>query len=262
MSGFELGDRMVEFLNHRGYQPITMPRGGVMPPTLYKSRGAGYQLTGDLAARLSGHPEAIASLKSTPQPVMNLSKDLDAEAGGELSLTLFQKLMARLGLAGSVGAKANLNIGNDVQFKFEDVTSRFVAPDTILAAVAKLPSTAFGDLQADPVYIAYEYLYARRASMAVGKSHDGSAEVSFDGGDLGSAKAGGHSKSTAGEKGNFDGGGNAQAVAFAFAIGRLTYRDGGYAFDWKTKAGANLAPAAGRPGRKVYLPNRIVEIVE
>jgi hypothetical protein len=246
----DIHDPLIKYLNQRGYMPIVLPRGGLMPPTLYSLEGNRYVLIRSLASLVDKRADLKRVLQTTAWPTPELEKEIAALHAGKASIGFLGKILARLGIGGDPRIEAALDAGDDTRFKFEGVELRSVEPGLVLDVIRKLPQADFGDaaLASHKLHIAYEYLYARKVSIGTGDVLDGSFKAGGKIAEVAEIGVSVQGKRTRAELTSYNGG---EPVAFAFKVGRLLRSKGAYGFEWQVQPGFGLAPE--EEGPKPYL---------
>lgn len=244
-------DPLIRFLNKHGYMPIVVPRGGLLPPTVYTLEDDRYVLIRSLVTLLDGHADLARKLETQPLPAADLERELQSKRGGEVSIGFLGKILAMLGLGGNPKIKAALNAGDDTRFEFEGVQIRSVEPGLVLEIVNQLPPDTLerAGLAGGKLHIAYEYLYARKVAIGAGDRIKGGFKAGADVAEVAKVGVSIEGNRTRAELASYNG---KEPVAFAFKVGKLTRRAGRFDFKWQAEPGMAFAPD--EDGPKPYLP--------
>ena len=126
-----LSDRFIRYLNDRGYQPILVPRGGIVPPMvcLLDSERGRYEFRNKLANLLT-RPAPGLDFTEAPAPEFNQAKI--SKSGGQVSIGFLQSIGKVFG-APKLDVSAEADRNNT--FNFQDVIVRSVLTGPIESAL-------------------------------------------------------------------------------------------------------------------------------
>jgi hypothetical protein len=168
-----MSDALVTMLNSYGYQPVFLPRTGLLPPELYNFAKKRLVRRGEFA-RFFQKPVTFTPTKgrlADLQGKVTSNKHYDAAVG------FLQKALQVLGISGVPKIDLSFTGSKGFVFAFSEVTYQAVDPAVLdgilqdLSIPLAIPDSyvQFGDL-----HIAYEYAYANTLTMSRsdGKSFD------------------------------------------------------------------------------------------
>jgi hypothetical protein len=254
-----MADALVSLLNGYGYQPVFLPRTGVVPPELYNFDDHRLIRRGPLDRYFAGpivFPTMTGRLGDLEGKVTS-GKNLDAAVG------FLKNALSALGIGSLPKADLSFAGSRSFVFTFSDVTFQSVDPadlDRVLQDV-KLPlAVPDAYVEKGALHVAYEYAYARTLVM---RRDDGQAFAANLSGGVGDwVDVGAKAKvevsrnseiaftSAAGE-----------VAAFAYKAGRLVKAGDRWIFEPEIVMRMALGHAPGT--RRKYLPaERVVLLAE
>jgi hypothetical protein len=222
-------DKLVVWLNSKGYMPIYLPRVGAAPPDMYVLAGA--QLT-----RMGALRNYLPTDVRLPKNVMNRLPDIQFHSTSKKNIqgaaAFLQSVLRVLGIVSSPSLKLSFGGDGDVVFRLVDVTYEEIEPAAVAKAIGRLITDTIPSqyVEGDKLHIAYNYAYAARLEMrrADGSKFEGSltnAQIQ-DVFELGAAaKAELHG----GDALTFSAS-DSTPIAFAYKSGRVLYENGTYKF--------------------------------
>jgi hypothetical protein len=223
-----MADALVELLNSFGYQPVYLPRSGVVPPELYNYNHSQGRLT--RRGPLRDYVPEVAQLAPTKGQLADITHKECSSKRMKGAVSFLDRALKCLGISSAPRLDLSFLRESDVVFSFGEVTFSSVDPsrlDQVLRSLAlgAIPA-AYAD---DDLHVAYEYAYARRVSMRRADARSFGAEVLGNLGaylDLGSSGAVAlESETTI----TFESRAGASA-AFAYKAGRLEQVGGRWEF--------------------------------
>jgi len=249
----DIDDAFIRYMNKLGYQPIVVPRGGLLPPGVYRlSRGTAetggrnrYILVRTLSSLV--REKKRAAFDTQPARSVDLGDTDKTARAGKATVSFLDGLLARFGFSGA-SLKAAADQGRNVSFSFKGTEIREVLPGDLLDAIRDVPPEKFGlaDLAAGVVHIAYGYIYARSIGVSVGGSQ--AAEIDLGANIDGAAKLGLGGKASKASGSTMSHGAGREPLAIAFSVARLDRKAGDYSLEFGVPQGAGAGPreAAGR----------------
>lgn len=253
----EQNDKLVQFFNERGYQPVLLARTDLAPPDVYDLRDGAYERLGPLMSFL----EVETSIFT---PVVADATDFEhAEANthdSKLSISFFKSLLKHFGLGSSEG-KAKIAADVSSAYRFKDVSVRTVDVVDIDKALeaGSLRSIFRAEAERGSIHIAYEYLYAGKVQISHGDHDDVAVGLSADLPQMASVETsashlGKDTSSIAYQNSN-------RPVVIAFKVGQLVQSGG----KWKLKVGRSslgFDPLSARNIPYIYQSGEILRIEE
>lgn len=250
----KLNDGFVNFLNSKGFQPILLPKGGVLPPAIYVLDAEGSRLFqfGSLNSIL---PNKLTYKSSDASP---FGKAKASSKSGSLSVGFFKTLLEWFGL-GKAQLDAAGSIDDNAEYRFDGVTTRLVEPIKILEALndAGIPPAKFGEkrLADGKVYVAYEVLYATTVKLANGGAANGDFKIGVSADEIVSANASAKAEGKAGEDAIYT---KDRPVAFALRLAQLLYVTNKYELNWVKISAANFSEE--EPERILAARGQVLEV--
>jgi hypothetical protein len=253
----DLSDRFIRYLNDRGYQPILVPRGGIVPPMvcLLDSERGRYEFRNKLANLLT-RPAPGLDFTEAPAPEFNQAKI--SKSGGQVSIGFLQSIGKVFG-APKLDVSAEADRNNT--FNFQDVIVRSVLTGPIESALQSgVKPEKLGDnddFAAGRVHIAYDFLYARKIEMSRGTSAKGEGAASADGGPAATFKIGVHAAGTDVDNTKYDN----EPAAFAFRVAQVSYDDKAKRYRVRDvePRGSGESEAGGPEERYVYETGQVLK---
>ncbi|WP_068019379.1 hypothetical protein [Rhodoplanes sp. Z2-YC6860] len=235
----QLNDGFVNFLNSKGFQPILLPKGGVLPPYIYILGAEGSSLFqfGSLNSVL---PKKLGYTKNVTSP---FGKSNISSKGGNLSVGFFKQLLEWFHL-GQAQLDAGGSIEGNTEYRFDGVTTRLAEPIKILAALndAGIAPAKFGEkiLAEGKIYVAYEVLYATTVKLIKGGAIKGDFKIEVSANEIASANADAKAEGKNDEDSIYT---EDRPVAFAFRLAQLLYEANKheYALNWVKVSAAGFS---------------------
>jgi hypothetical protein len=235
----DLEDPFMLYMNSKGYMPIILPKGGVTPPVVMTLQDGHYTDTRELAELLAARKLSTEGLNAGFQPAAGFEKELANNQSGKVSVGLFGSILSKLGLGGDPTIKAHADHGDKTKFQFQDVYVKGTLPGVIRDRIRDLQPEDFdeADLKNGKVYVAYQYVYAKKLIVGTGNNMAAGfeAKAQIEGTANIELSASGNSVriDVTAYNGN-------EPLAFGFKAGQLTRPGGKYHFDWNMPKGVNL----------------------
>jgi len=166
-------DALVKLLNGIGYQPVILPRTGVVPPELYVYDNDSLVRRGSLAEYL---PKDMV----IPPPQQGRLSSIEHHETSKKSLGVAASFLGDalkcIGITSAPKLDLSFTIGHDITFKFDDVTYQAIDPAKIDHMLGKLITGAIAPevIANGYLHIAYEYAFAGSLSMKVARDADSS----------------------------------------------------------------------------------------
>lgn len=240
-------DQLVKLLNQFGYQPVFLPKTGIMPPELYSFADHKLIRLGALSAYF---PKPV-----TFQPKNGKLGDIEGKVtsgkSGNAAIGFLQNALAVLGLGSLPKIDLSFAGTDEFSFAFTNVTYQAVDPSVLGPMLQPLTmdlSIPDEYVEADAMHIAYEYAYATGLTMSRADHREFSANVSGGIGQYVDLGVGGKTEVTGNSVVAFSGS-DSNVAAFAYKAGRLHKRGNRWTFEPEV---VQKGLAAGPP--KAYLP--------
>jgi hypothetical protein len=246
-----MSDALVTMLNSYGYQPVFLPRTGLVPPELYNFAKKRLVRRGEFA-RFFQKPVTFTPTKGK---LADLQGKLASNKNYAAAVGFLQQALQVLGISGLPKIDLSFAGSKEFIFAFSDVTYQAVDPavlDTILQDLSiplAIPDSyvQFGDL-----HISYEYAYAKTLTMSRsdGKSFD--ADVSGDVGAFINVGAKGRVELKSNCTVSFSSS-SEEVAAFAYKAGQLHKDKERWTFEPEV---VKRARGGTQERREVYVPSR------
>jgi len=255
-----MADVLVKLLNSYGYQPVFLPRTGVMPPELYNFADHKLIRLGALAAFIKDPVkfEPTTGKLGSIEGKVTSGKSLGAAVG------FLSNALTVLGLGSLPKIDLSFAGSRDFVFAFTNVTYKSVDPAVLYGILQglKMPLAIPDEYVATgAMHIAYEYAYASTLAMSRSDGKKFSADISGNIGEYIDLGAQGKVETTGNSTVSFSTLEGAVA-AFAYKAGRLQTDGKRWTFEPEiVKRGRK----AGAPGRKLpFIPayNVVLRIEE
>ena len=251
-------DPFVIYMNGKGYMPIILPKGGVAPPMLLSLNEGRYSDTRELIELLASRNLQVDGLASDFKPAADFGKELTNNQKGKVKVGFLDGILSKLGLGADPTIEAHAGHGDQTKYQFQEVSVKKTLPGLIRDRIKNLQPDDFDetDLNKGRVYVAYEYVYAKK--LVIGKGNnvaagfEAKAEIKKVANIEVSAGADGVRVDITAYNGN-------QPLAIGFRAGQLTRANGSYHFDWNMPVGKGLV--AGEP-KPLVIKNWILEPAE
>jgi len=160
-----MSDALVTMLNSYGYQPVFLPRTGVVPPELYNFANKRLVRQGELA-RFFKKPVTFTPSKGR---LGDLQGKVTSSKNFSAALGFLQKALQALGISGMPKIDLSFTGSKEFVFSFSEVTYQSVDPavlDGILQNLSIPLAIPDAYVQMGGLHIAYEYAYANTLTMA------------------------------------------------------------------------------------------------
>lgn len=251
-----MSDALVNMLNSYRYQPVFLPRTGLIPPELYNFANKRLVRRGQLGRFF----EKPISFTPTKGKLGDLQGKLKSNKHFDAAVGFLQQALQALGISGVPKIDLSFTGSKEFVFAFSDVTYQSVDPAVLDGMLQNLTIPfAIPDayVQMGGLYIAYEYAYANALTMSRsdGKKFDGdiSGNVGayIDLGAKGSAELQANSTIAFSSKAG-------EVAAFAYKAGQL-HKNGKR---WTFEPEVVMRGADGKVTRKTpFLPARTVVLI-
>jgi len=245
-----MADALVIMLNSYGYQPVFLPRTGLVPPELYNLAKKKLVRRGELA-RFFQKPVSFTPTKGR---LADLQGKLTSNKNYAAAIDFLQQALRALGISAVPKVDLSFTGSKEFTFAFSDVTYQAVDPAVLdgslqdLSIPLAIPDSyvQFGDL-----HIAYEYAYAKTLTMSRsdGKSFD--ADLRGDVGTYITLGAKGSVELKSNSTVSFSSG-SEEVAAFAYKAGQLQKDKDRWTF--KPEVVKRAKDGTDKP--EVYVPSR------
>jgi hypothetical protein len=250
-----MADALVQMLNSYGYQPVFLPRTGMVPPDLYNF--ANHRLV--RRGPLTGYFQKPVTFKPTSGKMADLEGKVTSGKHFEAAIGFLQNALAALGISGLPKLDLSFTGSKEFAFSFADVTYQTIDPSMIDPILQDLNTPlAIPDayVEMGGLHIAYEYVYSNKLTMSRSDGQQFQSDISgnvanyIDLGAKGQVTAQGNSTVT------FSGANN-EVVAFAYKAGQLHRNENRWTFEPEVV----LRAADGVEMSKPFLPVRGVVLI-
>lgn len=244
-------DALIRFLNERGYQPVLLPRTGLVPPDLY---GVDNHRNLTRYGPLNHHLEHTISDEPDQSQIPDIEHVETTRKSLKKATTFLNDALQCIGLPAAPSLNASLVRSTGLRFLLTGVIAKGIPPTKLFTTVGTfreggIPKEVIKD---GKLHIAYTYLYANTLIMqtADGTVFDVNAAVDWSNvltadGRVAVERIGGTKLSFARADG--------EPVAFAYQAGQLTRGDG----QWEFYPGVLRRVDKGEPETAVpYIPFR------
>lgn len=159
-----MSDAFVKLLNSKGYQPVLLPRSGLVPPDLYTFTTNRLARWGSFGEFLPKDVTFVAEVASLPDIEYKYTSSKKQSA----AVSFLKAALACVGIESAPKLDLSFAGGIDMMFAFSGVTLRAVSAGSIARAVARLNHDSLPKEVVDggEVHIAYEYVYAKSLLMS------------------------------------------------------------------------------------------------
>ncbi len=246
-----MADNLVKLLNTNGYQPIFLPRSGVVPPDLYNFAEHRLIRRGTLAAYI---PEA-SSLKPKPATMADIEGKQSSGKNFSAAADFLSSALSVLGISSIPKIDLSFTGAKQLSFSFSNITVLSVDPseiDRILQGLKTPPSIPNEYVTEGALHIAYEYLYSNTLLMSRADGGAFSVDVRGDVGSYvnlgGKGKVQWKSENTISFSDNTD-----TPAAFAYKAGRLQKHDRLWTFEPEVVVKKGVGPDTYIPARGIVL---------
>jgi hypothetical protein len=166
-------DDLVKLLNGIGYQPILLPRTGVVPPELYVYNNERLVRRGPLADYL---PEGVVIPKPQQGQLSSIQHHETSKKSLSVAANFLGDALKCIGITSAPKLDLSFTNGHDITFRFDDVTYQAIDAAKIDHMLGELNTGAIPpeDISNGYLHIAYEYAFASTLSMKIGRDVDSS----------------------------------------------------------------------------------------
>jgi hypothetical protein len=228
-----MADKLVRKLNELGYQPVFLPRSGVMPAELwyYKRGGDGAESKLVRLGALSRMCPAAAALEVKEGQLGDIEAQYTSEKKLGAAVGFLKDALKCIGIPDAPKIDLGFTGATDFSFSFTGVRYRAVDPIDLFPIVHDIRTDGFPREYVDEglLHIVYEYAYASELVLSRGDRRAFDADISAKVGsyfDLG----GKGSVATSGEAAILFRGEAGSQAAFAYKAGRLVREKGRWTF--------------------------------
>ena len=153
-----MSDAFVTMLNSYGYQPVFLPRTGLVPPELYNFANKRLVRRGEL----SEFRQKPASFTPTKGRLGDLQGKVTSNKHSEAAIGFLQKALQVLGVSGVPKIDLSFTGSKDFVFAFSDFTFQALDPavlDGILQDLTIPLAIPDSYIQLGGLHVAYEYAF-------------------------------------------------------------------------------------------------------
>ena len=222
-------DQLVELLNEYGYQPVFLPKTGIVPPELYSFADHKLIRLGALSAYFS---EPV-TFQPKNGKLGNIEGKITSGKSGHAAIGFLQNALAVLGLGNLPKIDLSFAGTEEFGFAFTNVTYQAVDPAVLGPMLQSLKMDLYIPdeyVEADAMHIAYEYAYATSLKMIRADHREFSVNVSGGIGQYVDLGVGGKTEVTGNSAVSFSGS-DTNLAAFAYKAGRLHKRGTRWTFE-------------------------------
>ena len=221
-----MADALVELLNSLGYQPVFLPRTGVVPPELYNVANGRLVRRGPLKDYLP----AAGDLVPTEGALADIAHRQTTKKQLKGAASFLERALKCIGIASAPKLDLSFTRSTELVFAFADVTYKSVDPSRLDLMLKDIATGAIPAAYVeDGLHLAYEYIYARRLLLS---RADGAGFDDDIAGKIGSFVDLGQSGSVSVDSATTISfaGRDRLPVAFAYKAGQLTLDRGTWSF--------------------------------
>lgn len=159
-----MADKLVKWLNERGYQPVYMPLNGINPPELYHYSKPRLSRVGPLRGYL---PPGTHLPKNRTGDIPDIQIVQTSTKGITGAAKFLSGALQALGIAHAPAIDLSFAGSGDFIFRFVGVTYEEIDPAALATLVPKLLTDKVPAqiLTSGQLYIAYHYAYAAKLEM-------------------------------------------------------------------------------------------------
>ncbi len=171
-----MADALVRLLNLNGYQPVFLPRTGLVPPELYEYSRPRLVRRGPLADYIKD----VASLPISSGKLGNFEGKLTSGKNFQGALDFLKQALAVLGIDAVPKLGLSFTGAKEFVFSFSDVRFREVDPsklDQVLQNL-KAPPAIPDEYVTDGLHVIYQYAYSGSLQMSRSDGKQFDADVS------------------------------------------------------------------------------------
>jgi hypothetical protein len=174
-----MADALVKLLNRYGYQPVFLPRTGVVPPELYEFVRPRLVRRGPL----SDYIKEVANLPITSGKLGNIEGKLTSGKHFEGAVSFLKQALAVLGIDAIPKIDLAFTGAKELVFSFSDIRYQAVDPtklDQILQSLETPAAIPDEYVSSGGLHIIYEYAYSATLKMSRADGQQFSADVAGD----------------------------------------------------------------------------------
>lgn len=160
-----MSDALVRMLNSYGYQPVFLPRTGVVPPELYNFANKRLVRRGGLAAFFKD----LVAFTPTTGKLADFQGKLKTNKHSDGAVGFLQQALQALGISGVPKIDLSFAGSREFVFAFSNVTYQSVDPavlDKVLQDLTIPLAIPDAYVEMGGLHIAYEYAYANALTMS------------------------------------------------------------------------------------------------
>lgn len=255
-----MSDALVSMLNSYGYQPVFLPRTGLVPPELYNFANKRLIRQGELS-RFFQKPVVFTPTRGK---LGDLQGQLTSNKHFEAAVGFLQKALQVLGVSGVPKIDLSFTGTKDFVFSFTDVTFQAVDPAVLngilqdLSIPLAIPNSY---VELGGLHIAYEYAYANTLTMSRSDGKKFDADISGDVGAYINVGAKGSVELKSNSTVSFSSG-SGELAAFAYRAGQLHKNENRWTFEPEiVKRGPDGVVKRSPSRSNAYLPARTLVLV-
>jgi hypothetical protein len=249
-----MSDQLVRKLNELGYQPVFLPKTGVVPPDLYN-----YVTTQKRLVRLgslSQYLPAVAQLTAAEGELADISYQYTSTKKQEAAVSFLENALRCIGIDAAPRLNLRFTGSKDFSFAFGNVTYQSTDPSALSQVISGMTTRGIPEsyVQGGNLHVAYEYAYARELTMSRGDQRSFAQDITGKVGDYIDLGTKGSVSVASESKISFKASGSVTA-AFAYKAARLALESKG----WVLYAEEVMMAAPNQQGispRRPYLPRR------
>lgn len=251
-------DALVTMLNSYGYQPVFLPRTGVVPPELYNFARKRLVRQGELTRFF----QKSVTFTPTKGKLGDLQGKVTSNKSFSAAIGFLQKALQALGISSIPKMDLSFTGSKEFVFAFSDVTYQSVDPAVLDGVLQDLRiPLAIPDSYVDMggLHVAYEYAYANTLNMSRSDGKKFDADISGDIGAYINVGARGSVEVKSSSTISFSSSGG-EVAAFAYKAGQLEKTGNRWTF--KPEVVMRARAAAGKVTSKTpFVPARTVVLI-
>lgn len=175
-----MSDQLVKMLNSYGYQPVFLPKTGLVPPELYNFDAHKLIRLGPLESCIKDS----VKFQPTEGKLGSISGQVTSGKNIKAAVGFLNKALSLLGISNLPSFDISVAGTHDFVFSFADVTYKSVDPiqlDSILQGLTLPLAIPTAYVASDAMHIAYEYAYSSTLMMsrADGNQFSGDMKLAF-----------------------------------------------------------------------------------
>jgi hypothetical protein len=246
-----MADTLVKLLNANGYQPIFLPRSGMVPPDLYNFADHKLIRRGPLV----NYIREIASIPLSTGTTADIEGKQTSGKNFGAALDFLSSALSVIGISSVPKLDLSFTGARQLTFAFTNITFKALDPAVIDGILQKLKTPAAipeAYITEGALHIAYEYLYSKTLLMSRSDGQSFSADVR---GNIGAfIDLGGKGKvECKGESTISFSGDAAESAAFGYKAGRLQRSGSTWSLEPEIVVKKGAGPDSYIPARGVVL---------